>query len=144
MARPAPRGICRMMSYDVKFWSIRPGKSKKKRTFEVRWKVGHAPQSHTVSNKAQADNFLSELRQAARKGEAFDTETGLPESMTTSSKRERSWLEFCLAFVDMKWPSAAPKTRDALTDALATLIPALTSEPAPVGIDPGTIREALR
>ena len=44
----------------------------------------------------------------------------------------------------MKWPSAAPKTRDAMTDALATLIPALTSEPPPDGIDPGTLREALR
>jgi integrase len=44
----------------------------------------------------------------------------------------------------MKWPSAAPKTRDALTDALATLIPALTSEPAPDGIELSTLREALR
>ncbi len=133
-----------MMSYDVKFWVIRPGKSKKKRTHEVRWTVGHTQHSRTIGNRAQADNFLSDLRQAARKGEAFDTATGLPESMMTESKRERSWLEFCLAFVDMKWPSAAPKTRDALTDALATLIPALTSEPAPDGIDPGTVREALR
>ena len=44
----------------------------------------------------------------------------------------------------MKWPSAAPKTRDSLTDALATLVPALTSEPLPGGMDPGTLREALR
>ncbi len=44
----------------------------------------------------------------------------------------------------MKWPSAAPKTRDALTDALATLIPALTSEPPPDGIDPSILRQSLR
>ena len=112
-----------MKSYDVKFWAIRPGKAKTKRTYEVRWKVGHSPQSRTLGNKAQADNFLSELRQAARKGEAFDTETGLPDSLMTTASRERSWLTFCLAYTDMKWPSAAPKTRDSLTDALATLIP---------------------
>ena len=133
-----------MKSYDVKFWAIRPGKAKTKRTYEVRWKVGNSPQSRTIGNKAQADNFLSELRQAARKGEAFDTETGLPDSMMTTASRERSWLDFCLAYIDMKWPSAAPKTRDALTDALATLIPAVTSELAPDGINPGILREALR
>ena len=133
-----------MKSYDVKFWAIRPGKAKTKHTYEVRWKIGHSPQSRTIGNKAQADNLLSDLRQAARKGEAFDTETGLPDSMLTTASRERSWLEFCLAYTDMKWPSAAPKTRDALTDALATIIPAATIEPAPDGIDPGTIREALR
>src|SRR5579863_5639214 len=57
---------------------------------------------------------------------------------------ERSWLAFCLAYTDMKWPSAAPKKRDALTDALSTLNPAITTEPAPDGICPSTLREALR
>ena len=97
----------------------------------------------TIGNKAQADNFLSELRQAARKGEAFDTDTGLPDSMATTASRERSWLDFCLAYTDMKWPSAAPKTRDSLTDALATLIPAC-HRAAPDGMDPAIIRDALR
>ena len=68
-----------MKSYDVKFWAIRPGKAKTRRTYEVRWKVGHTPHSSTLGNKAQADNFLSDLRQAARNGEAFAlhrTDTG--------------------------------------------------------------------
>ena len=133
-----------MKSYDVKFWAIRPGKAKTKRTYEVRWKVGTVPHSRSLSTRAQAENFLSELRQAARKGEAFDTETGLPDSMMTTASRERTWLAFCLAYTDMKWPSAAPKTRDSLTDALATLIPAVTTEPAPDAICPSTLREALR
>ena len=62
-----------MKSYDVKFWAIRPGKAKTRRTYEIRWKVGRTPHSSTLGNKAQADNFLSDLRQAARNGEAFDT-----------------------------------------------------------------------
>ncbi len=124
-----------MKSYDVKFWAIRPGKAKTKRTYEIRWKVGPTPHSRTLGNKAQADSFLSDLRQAARNGEAFDTDTGLPDSMTKATSRERSWLDFCLAYVDMKWPSAAPKTRDALTDALAAIIPAVVGEQAPDGMD---------
>ena len=126
-----------MKSYDVKFWAIRPGKAKTKRTYEVRWKVGTVPQSRSLCNKAQAENFLSELRQAARKGEAFDTETGLPDSMMTTASRERSWLAFCLAYIDMKWPSAAPKTRDSLTDALATLIPGHHQRASPGRHRPG-------
>ena len=135
-----------MNSYEVKFWAIRPGKAKTKRTYEVRWKVGTTPQSRTIGNKAQAENFLSDLRQAARKGEAFDTDTGLPESMLAEqdAREERSWLAFCVAYTDMKWPGAAPKTRDALTDALATIIPAVTSEPVPPGINPSELRKALR
>jgi integrase len=133
-----------MKSYDVKFWAIRPGKAKTKRTFEVRWKVGPAPQSCTLANKAQAENFLSSLRHAARAGEAFDTDSGLPDSMTAVQKEERSWLAFCLAYIDMKWPSAAPKTRDALTDALATIIPAVVSEGRPDGLERGQLRYALR
>ena len=132
-----------MKSYDVKFWAIRPGKAKTKRTYEVRWKVAHAPQSRTLGNRAQAENFLSDLRQAARAGEIFDTETGLPASMITP-RRERSWLEFCVAYVDMKWPAAAPKTRDAMTDALASVIPAVVSEQPPSQFDIGTLRHALR
>jgi hypothetical protein len=73
-----------MKSYDVKFWATRPGKSKTKRTYEVRWKVGPAPQSRTLGNKAQAENFLSSLRQAARAGDAFATDSGLPDSMRFS------------------------------------------------------------
>ena len=133
-----------MKSYDVKFWAIRPGKAKTKRTYEIRWKVGHEPHSRTLGNRAQADNFLSELRQAARTGEAFDTESGLPDSVTKPTRQVRSWLQFCLAYIDMKWPPAAPKSRDSMTDALATAIPAAVSEALPDGLEPETLRQALR
>jgi integrase len=132
-----------MKSYDVKFWAIRPGKAKTKRTYEVRWKVGHVPHSRTLGNKAQAENFLSDLRQASRTGEAFDTASGLSESLA-ASRRERSWFEFCLAYMDMKWPSAAPKTRDGITDALAAVIPALVYERLPDGLEVAILRSALR
>jgi hypothetical protein len=68
-----------MKSYDVKFWAIRPSKAKTKRTYEIRWKIGRVSHSCTLGNKAQAENFLSDLRHAARIGEAFDVVSGLPE-----------------------------------------------------------------
>ena len=133
-----------MKSYDVKFWAVRAGKAKKKRTYEIRWKVAHVQHSRTLGNKAQADNFLSELRQAARAGEDFDIGSGLPDSMTKANEHERTWLEFCLAYIDMKWPAAAPKTRDSMTDALATVIPAVVAEEPPEGLDSATLYRALR
>lgn len=132
-----------MKSYDVKFWAIRAGKARTKRTYEVRWKVGHTPHSRTLRTKAQAESFLSELRQAARAGEAFDTDSGLPGSMT-ATRPQRSWLAFCLAYVDMKWASAAPKTRDSLIDALATIVPAVVSEPPPDWLHADQLRAAPR
>jgi hypothetical protein len=44
----------------------------------------------------------------------------------------------------MKWPSAAPKTRDSLTDALATIIPAVAAEDLPDWLDAAELRRALR
>jgi integrase len=130
-------------SYRVKFWAIRPGKAKTRRTYEVRWKAGQTPHSRTLGNRTQAENFLSDLRRAARAGEAFDVDTGLPDSMI-AARPSRSWFAFCLAYLDMKWPSAAPKTRDGLTDALATIIPAVVGEAPPDWLDPAVLRRALR
>jgi integrase len=62
----------------------------------------------------------------------------------TTVRHERSWLEFCLAYIDMKWPSAAPKTRDAMTEALASVIPAVVSEEPPDQFDIAMLRSALR
>jgi len=130
-------------SYDVTFWSVRPGKAKTKRSYEVRWRVGGVQQSRSVGTRAQAENFLSELRQAARAGEPFDTDTGLPASLVPAPAA-RSWLALCLAYVDMKWPTAAPKTRDAMTDALAAIVPAVTTEHPPAPITTADLRAVLR
>jgi hypothetical protein len=74
-----------------------------------------------------ADNYRSDLLQAVNAGEAFDLSTGLPSSVTPSSDSQ-TWLDHCLSYVDMKWPSAAAKTRDGNTDALATVTPILVAD----------------
>ncbi|MEV4248076.1 tyrosine-type recombinase/integrase [Streptosporangium canum] len=59
-------------------------------------------------------------------------------------KNTVTWFAFVMAYVDMKWPHAAAKTRDSLTDALATATPALVEENAPGKPEPLILREALR
>jgi len=104
---------------DVRFWDVRRNRSSRSTSYEVRWVVGGRQFSKTRATKALADSFLSELRQAAKRGEAFDTGEGLPVSMRRA-KHATSWFAFVLAYVDVKWPRAAAKTRDSMTDALAT------------------------
>ncbi|MEO3795787.1 site-specific integrase [Nonomuraea sp. B10E15] len=129
-------------SYDVKFWEIRRNKSSKSPSYEVRWKVGGREKSKTYTTKALGESFLTDLRQAARRGEAFDLETGLPESMT-KAKDARTVLDFVKAYVEARWPYAAAKSRDSMSDALATALPALTTEMAGRP-DAALLRKALR
>jgi hypothetical protein len=112
---------------DVRFWDVRRNKSSRSTSFEVRWVVGGRQFSKTRATKALAESFLSELRQAAKRGEAFDTAEGLPVSMRRA-KQARSWFAFVLAYIDMKWPRAAATTRNSMTDALATVTAALVDE----------------
>ncbi|MFF0243552.1 tyrosine-type recombinase/integrase [Streptosporangium sandarakinum] len=129
-------------SYDVKFWETRRNETSKTPSYVVRWKVGGRQKSKTLRTKALAENFLSDLRQAAKRGEAFDMETGLPLSML-QAKSARTVFEFVRAYVDMKWPHAAAKSRDSTSDALATVLPALTKD-RPGRPDAETLRTALR
>jgi integrase len=56
---------------------------------------------------------------AARNGEAFDIDSGLPVS-ELKQRTSLSFLEFSQSYVDLKWPDAAAKTRISMVDALAT------------------------
>ncbi|MGW5261796.1 tyrosine-type recombinase/integrase [Microbispora sp. NPDC004025] len=129
-------------SYDVKFWAITRNESSKTPSYVVRWKVGGRQKSKTFRTKALAENFLSDLRQAAKRGEPFDVETGLPLSML-QAKSARTVFDFVRAYIEMKWPHAAAKSRDSMSDALATALPALVKE-RPGCPDAETLRTALR
>ncbi len=127
---------------DVRFWDVRRNRSSKSMSYEVRWVVGGKQFSRTRATKALAESFLSELRQAAKRGEVFDLAEGLPLSMRRA-KQATSWFAFVLAYVDVKWPRAAAKTRDSMTDALATVTAALVDD-RPWQPDPLVMRRALR
>ncbi|MFI0452160.1 tyrosine-type recombinase/integrase [Actinomadura sp. 6N118] len=132
------------MSRKVRFWEIRQNtSSKRKKTYEVRWKVDGRERSRTFAGKTLAKNFLLDLELAAKRGEEFEVESGLPESML-KAKKSATWLEFSLAYVDMKWPYAAPNSRDGLTETLATVAPVLVRDDAPEAPEANVMRTALR
>ncbi|WP_113704719.1 tyrosine-type recombinase/integrase [Nonomuraea lactucae] len=113
-------------SYKVKFWKTRRTPSKKP-SYQVRWVVEGEAQCSTFGMSEQAENFLSELRQAARHGEWFDTDTGLPESML-KARNSRTWLQFARAYVNRRWPHQAAKSREGTIETLVAVTLALTTD----------------
>ncbi|HEX5996630.1 MAG TPA: hypothetical protein VFY84_15925 [Jiangellales bacterium] len=114
----------------------------RRKSYTVRWVVANQAMSRTFASRALADHFRSDLMQAVNKGEAFDVDSGLPDSMMPA-RDSITWLELVRRYVDMKWPAAAAKSRDSITDSLATVTPTLVRD------DPGRpdgllLRRALR
>lgn len=109
---------------DVKLWGVRRNKSSKTPSYEVRWVVGGHEKSRTRRTKALADSLLSELRQAAKRGESFDSVTGLPESLLRATDG-KTWFAYVLGYVDKRWPGAAAHTRKSMVEALGSVTAAL-------------------
>lgn len=114
-------------STDVKFWGVRRNTSSKTPSYEVRWVVAGRGRSRTRRTKALAESFLSDLRQAAKRGESFDVDSGLPVSMLRQQSAV-TWYELVRAYVDVKWPRHPAKTREGMLDALATVTPVLVKD----------------
>jgi len=135
-----------MKSRQVQVWAIKVNTigtgRKAKKSYTVRWTVAGREKSRTFATRALGDNFRSDLMQAINRGEAFDVDSGLADSMT-EAKEAVTWLEFVQTYLDMKWPSAAAKSRDSMIDALATVTPVLVRDLA--GSPPmATLRRVLR
>lgn len=109
-----------MKSTDVRVWAIRQNKSATKPTYEVRWMVAGNPFSQTRRTKGLADQFRSNLLRATRDGEEFDTEIGLPGSLVEKTASV-TWYAFALRYLAMKWPHAAPNTRDGMNESLVVV-----------------------
>ncbi|MFF0526154.1 tyrosine-type recombinase/integrase [Actinomadura nitritigenes] len=127
--RPGRRGIpgSKGRTRDVRRpWKIGKAKSKT-RPHMVRWVVAGEVCTVTFATFALADGFRSDLIQAMTRGEEFDVATGLPTSMLKVATA-RTWFEFCKAYVDVRWDGAAAKTRDSITDSLATATLAMVED----------------
>ncbi|MFG2002107.1 tyrosine-type recombinase/integrase [Spirillospora sp. NPDC048911] len=107
-------------------WKIGKANSKTK-PHMVRWVVAGDVCTATFATFPLADGFRSDLIQAMNRGEEFDVATGLPVSMLKVGEA-RTWLEFCKAYVGIRWEGAAAKTRDSITDSLATATLAMVAE----------------
>ncbi|MBG0828198.1 site-specific integrase [Planomonospora sp. ID67723] len=130
-----------MKSYDVRFWKIQTRKGRRK-PYEVRWVVADRPFSQSFVTGALADSFRAQLITAARNGEAFDSETGLPDSMHRE-KQAVTWFEHAVDYVAAKWPKAAGNSRRSIIEGVLAVTPVLVRDlrGAP---DTDTLREAIR
>ncbi len=116
-------------TYTVRIWNPRKVVGKRGTTYEMRWLVGGKSRSKSFGNRALADAFRSDLRTAANRGEPFDHETGLPVSMLPDS-RDLSWWDWAITFVDLKWPTLAPKSRMSLAEAMCSVTMAMLATDA--------------
>jgi integrase len=112
-----------MKSLDVKVWGVRK-RNTKKSSYDVRWTVAGNVFSEQFRTKGLADHYRSKLLRAAHVGEEFDTETGLPDSMVEKAA-SMTWYAFALKYLAMKWPHAAPNTRNGINEALTAVTMAL-------------------
>ncbi|WP_079062246.1 tyrosine-type recombinase/integrase [Streptomyces griseoruber] len=119
----------RVFSNDVRVWSVCKVRSKSA-PYQLRWIVAGNVSYASFASSALADNRRSELRQAVRRGEAFDVESGLPESeirqaeaaavaALAEKKKDPTWWEFSREFMKRRWRTAAAKTREGFADSLA-------------------------
>lgn len=114
-------------SHNIRFWNIERYKGKRKTTYRVRWLVEKRKFGKYFATAALADSYRARLMSAARDGEAFNMETGLPVSMS----RERTpmtWYAFACRYMDMKWPDSSPKYRKSIAESLTRITIALLRE----------------
>ncbi len=128
-----------MKSYNVRVWKLRANAAG---NAEVRWSVEGKERSRSFATKALADSFRSHLLSAAKDGEPFDTETGLPLSLVKQRRAGPSWFEHAVAYNQMKWARSAPNSRRSRAEALATIAPGLTRGRG-ASPDPKVLRAAL-
>lgn len=123
-----------MKSYKVVICKLSVNRSAKKPTHLVRWSVDGVPFHEPHRTKALADRFRAKLLRAADKGEAFDTVTGLPDSLR-GGKVALSFVELAVKYLDARWAEASAKQRDSMTDVLSTVlavpVKAVRGRPAP-------------
>jgi hypothetical protein len=115
------------ISYDARVYRTEVYKGRRVTTYKVRWKVGGGLWKEGFRTAAQADSFRSALLTAARKGDAFNVNTGRPVAWERG-KADTSWYEFACQYVDMKWKQASAKYRKDIARALTTASPALLAD----------------
>ncbi|MEV0408917.1 site-specific integrase [Actinoallomurus sp. NPDC050550] len=116
------------LSYDVRFWKTQHNPRAKHRPYRVRWVVGGKPNSEYFATIELAESRKSDLMSAARRGEAFDIETGLPLSELRQQEQEAkavTWHQHAVEYVDYKWPRLAATARVSIAEALVTITCAL-------------------
>ncbi|GAA4003057.1 hypothetical protein GCM10022384_57200 [Streptomyces marokkonensis] len=82
------------------------------------------------SRKGLAESRRAELMTAARAGEPFDPRVGLPASEPRDLKRRTTWFVLAREYIEQRWDRTSGNTRRSLTDASATITPAIVESGA--------------
>lgn len=114
-------------TYDVRVWGVQKRARQDGLSYRVRWVVAGREWQDTFPTKALAESHRADLMSATRRGEAFVVATGQPVSWERPEESTTSWYDHACAYVDMKWPHAAGKSRQGIAESLATVTPALLS-----------------
>ena len=131
-----------MTSYDVRIYAIEARKRQTTR-YRVRWTVAGKRFGETFAAKGLAESYRAVLITAARHGEAFSTDTGLPESLERE-RRDVSFYAHCLEFAGMAWPMVSAKSRASIVESLICVIPVVVTPNGAAPPDPEVLRAALR
>ncbi len=130
-------------TYDVRIWTVKPRKNTtgKVTSYGVRWAVEGQSFYESYKVKAQAEGRRAELLSAQRRGEKFDTASGMPVSLARIEK-DATWFDFTRGYIDMKWPDLAATTRQTTAESLIRVMPVFVPE----GKEPTAkeLRSALR
>ncbi|MEV0443983.1 site-specific integrase [Streptomyces spectabilis] len=149
-----PRGSARPgYTFDVKLWEIAKT-GRKSRPWRVRWVVAGRVWGGTFATYPLAESRRNELWNAMnRRGEAFEIESGLPESEVRNAeaaeaekakeKNDPNWWVFAREFMKRRWRTAAAKTREGFADSLASATLGMMGEGADAP-DAQTVRRAVR
>ncbi|MCF3102943.1 tyrosine-type recombinase/integrase [Streptomyces roseoverticillatus] len=126
-----PRGSARPgYTFDVSLWNISKT-GRKSRPWRLRWVVAGRVCGDTFTTYPLAESRRNELWHAMnRRGEAFEIESGLPESEVRAAAEAAEvaeaapslrWFEFCRKYVAGRWRRSAAKTREGMADGLAAV-----------------------
>ena len=110
-----------MTSYDVRIYAIETRRGLTT-GYRVRWTVAGKRFDETLAAKGLAESYRAVLITAARHGEAFSADTGLPESLERE-RRDVSFYAHCLEFAGMAWPMVSAKSRSSIVESLTCVIP---------------------
>jgi integrase len=112
-------------TFDVRIWETLKYEGASITSYTVRWVVAGRKRRRPCRTAAHAETFRSQLIAAARQGEPFDIDSGLPLSLIRREVPTTSWYQFACSYVDMKWPAASPKHRKSIAEALVTATPVM-------------------
>ncbi len=127
-------------SYDVRFWNIEV-RAGRRSPYRVVWLVAGQRFTQSFTTRALADASRAQLITAARKGEAFDVETGQPLSLQRK-RSDVSFLNHAREYVAFAWNDVAAKSRVSILETLTRVLPVVTRE-LPGAPDPSVLRKAL-